>query len=222
MQNITKYLIVAGVLGVMAFILLRPYVDMNSNGAIQNDAESVETELAILAEQLGFSLDSLATATLYQQHGGYLQSLRDSVNADLRPSDFNDRKGHSQSWVSVIGQQDGMNGVIITPNGAFNNMGQLRVRTSNQGKIIRFDESEVRNNPTFIQGESAEIVAQTIAGEILNYPLSKYSSSEIQSAVDSEFVTQSIVTEDSTFNLVEAPEYSITWTKTLMLKDQNI
>ncbi len=213
MQNITKYLIVAGLAGVITFILLRPHIDMNANGAIQNDAASVKTELSIIAEQLGFSMDTLAIATLYQQHGRYLQSLRDSVNADLKPSDLNNRKGHIQSWVSVIGQPEGMSGIVITAAGAFNTFGQLRVRTSNQGKVIRFDESEIRSNPTFIQGESAEIVAQKIVSEFFNYPLENYSSNEIEQPIDVEFITQTIETQDSSLTLVEAPEYTASWTK---------
>lgn len=213
MQNITKYLIVAGLIGVITFIVLRPYVDMNANGAIQKDAASVESEISIVAEQLGFSMDTLGMATLYQQHGGYLQDLRDSVNADLRPSDMNDRNGHIQSWVSVIGQKGGMNGMIITADGAFNTFGQVRFRTSNQGKIIRFEESEIRSNPTFVQGESAEIVAQKVVSDFLNYPLENYTPNKVEQAIDSEFVTQSIETSDSTYNLIEAPEYSVTWTK---------
>lgn len=213
MQKITKILIAVGVIGVLTFILLRPYIDMNAAGAIQKDATTVKKELNEVAKQLGFSIDTMAVATLYQQHGSYLQLLRDSINAELTPADLNLREGHSQSWVSVIGAKNSMSGIIITPDGAFENMGNLKVRTSNQGKVIRIVESESRANPTFIQGANAEVVASKLANEIFGYDLSEYSSNNVVSILESDITLETIVTEDSTFMLNEAPEYSITWTR---------
>jgi len=214
MQNLTKILIALGVLGVIGYVLLRPSIDMNANGAIQKDPTSVKEDISAIAERLGFSMDTLAVATIYQQHGSYLQELKDSVNADLTPADLNQRKGHIQSWVSVIGRPNSMNGIIITPENAFNMMGNIRFRSSNEGKIIRFDEQGVRSNPTFIQGESAEQVARNIVSDYFGYPLSDYTSDDFRLDVpDSEINLQGSIADDSVTTQSFVPEFSITWSK---------
>ncbi len=213
MQKLTKILIAVGCLGVVIFILLRPQIDMNAKGAIQQDATSLKDDLALIAQQLGFSTDTLGVATIYQQHSQYLSKLKDSVNADLTPSELNKNNGHIQSWVSIIGAKNSMNAMVITPSGAYNTMGHVRFRTSNEGNIIRFDHWEGRPNPTFIQGESAEFVSEKIAGDVFGYSLSDYTTNSLIAPLDSEVESETLLTENSGDESAGAPEFTVTWTK---------
>ncbi|MCR9133936.1 MAG: serine/threonine-protein phosphatase [bacterium] len=212
MQNITKIILFAGIIGVAVFALLRSSIDMNAGGPIEKDVDEMRAEYKMLSQQLGFSLDSLALSVMYEQHARYLNELKDSVNSDLTPADLNENGGHIQSWVGIIGAPEGMSAIVITPSSAYEVMGKVRFRTSNAGKVIRFDAKEDEYNPTFIQGSSAQEVAASIAGEMFGYDLEEYSMDDLSLVAPNLEIEVStgntIQTEDED---VEAPEFQYSW-----------
>ncbi|RNC79313.1 MAG: serine/threonine-protein phosphatase [Balneola sp.] len=126
-----------------------------------------------MSPMLGFSMDSLGIASTFQQHSGYINSLKDSLDEEITPSRMNKNNVHSQSWVSVIAQKEGLGQSIFDPNGVFS-QGKLTIRTSNYGRVIRFQNNEGFSNPTFVQGDSIEAVATSVVGDVFGYPLDDY------------------------------------------------
>lgn len=165
---------VLGLVGALTFWFLRSEIDYSSNGAVKQSSSEIKASIETLAKGLGFSMDSLSIASLFQQHGRYVSSIQDSLNGKLPPSVLNEKNTHIQSWVSVIGKKGDLGQVIIDPSSVFNSNGNLTFRTSNYGKVIRINENEDAPNPTFIQGDSIEAVGNKIVGDLLDYSLEEY------------------------------------------------
>lgn len=119
-------------------------------------------------------MDSLATASLFQQHGEYIQTIRDSLPDAPTLSELNERDAHLQSWATIIAPPRTLSGMIVDINQAFGSSGYLGVRTSNSGKVIRLSTNPNKNNPTFIQTDSLEEAARFIIEEAFGYDLSDY------------------------------------------------
>lgn len=164
-----------GLLGAMIFVFLRPKIDLNSNGAIQKSSSEVAIYLEKIAPGLGFSMDSLAVASMFEQHSDYLRMLKDSIDEEISPSKMNEKGVHIQSWASVIGSPASLDDPIVNINTAFQSIGKLGIRTSNSGKVIRISSNPNEPNPTFVQGDSIEAVAQKIVGKVFEYNLDDYS-----------------------------------------------
>ncbi len=212
MQTITKIIIVSGIIGIAVFALLRSTIDINASGPIAKDRETMRAEYNLLSQQLGFSLDTLALSVMYQQHGRYFKELRDSINSDLTPAELNEKGGHIQSWVGIIGAPESISAMVITPTNAYDVMGKIRLRSSNSGKVIRFDAKEDQANPTFIQGSSAEDVATKIAGELFGYNLEKYSMDDLSVvSPDLEIEVSTGRTSQESDEEVVIPEFQYSW-----------
>ncbi len=199
MINKQSYILfLLGVAGFAAFILLRPYIDINSSGAIEESRTQVEARIEQVAGMLGFSTDSLEVTSIRQQHTSYMSLLEDTLGEKYTPQYLNENGIHIQSWFSIIGIKGGGNGILTGPNGLFNSNGRLAIRTSNQGNIIRIQESEDFPNPTFIKGESIEELAARVTGSILGYNLEEYRLVDIEdslSAVDEGQVSGGVLEE---------------------------
>ena len=163
-----------GVIGAIAFWLLRDQIDFNAQGPVAESATSIEQKIFEMAPQLGFSMDSLAVASMFQQHSQYISNLKDSLEEGITPSRMNENNVHTQSWVSVISEKGELGQSIVDPNAVFRSQGKLTLRISNYGKVIRLQTNLGFNNPTFVQGDSIEAVARTIVGDIFGYPLEDY------------------------------------------------
>ncbi len=161
-------------IGAVAFWLLRDQIDFNANGAVKESATSVEQKIFEMAPLLGFSMDSLGIASMFQQHSGYISELKDSLEEGITPSRMNKNNVHTQSWVSTISAKGELGQSVVDPNAVFRSQGKLTFRTSNYGKIIRLQSNLGFNNPTFVQGDSIEAVAKTVVGDIFGYPLEDY------------------------------------------------
>ena len=111
---------------------------------------------------------------MFQQHSRYLSSLRDTNNTSLTPASLNRNNTHTQSWVSVVSEEGTANDFLFNPTELFESQGNLIVRTSNYGKVIRIQSNEGFANPTFVQGDSIEAVAVTIVEDVLGYNLEEY------------------------------------------------
>jgi serine phosphatase RsbU (regulator of sigma subunit) len=167
-------LILLGIIGLAGFIFLRPYTDFYAGSPISESRLQVETKLADISQNLGFSLDSLEVYTARKQHGKYYSDLLDTLDQEFTPYELNQRNRHFQSWVSVIGKKGAVSEMIISPGSLFESYGRLKVRFSNSGKVIRMVPSEFSPNPTFLKGNSPIEIAETVIGNILGYDLSMY------------------------------------------------
>lgn len=175
MTNKSSYILFGfGLIGILLYFFLRPEIDYNGNGAISESATDIEEKLEDITSKLGFSVDSLAMGTFFQQHSHYMELLKDSLGEEITPGKMNEGKAHTQSWVSIIGKKDQLNGVFTSNHGLFEDTGILKFVTNNQGKVIRIVEHEENPNPSFIQADSIEAAADQIVGDILGYPLENY------------------------------------------------
>ncbi len=189
MTNKSSYILFGfGLIGILLFFFLRSDIDYNGNGAIRESAAEVEQKLEGIAFRLGFSVDSLAVATFFQQHSRYLELLKDSLEEKITPGKMNERKAHTQSWVSVIGKKDELNGIFSSGNSLFDTEGLLKFVTNNEGRVIRIIDHDENPNPTFVQADSIEAAARLIVGDILGYPLENYilSGTELDTELGSE------------------------------------
>ena len=204
MINKQSYILfLLGVVGFASFILLRPHIDINSKGAIQESRSQVEARIEQVVGMLGFSMDSLEVTSVRQQHTSYMSLLEDTLGEKYSPQYLNENGIHIQSWFSIIGKREGGNGVITGPNGLFSSNGRLAIRTSNHGNIIRIQESEDFPNPTFIKGESIEEVANGVTGNVLGYNLEEYRLVDVQdslNAVDEGQVAEGTLSQDGEIN----------------------
>ncbi len=149
-------------------------MDFNAKGSVAESATSIEQKIFDMVPQLGFSMDSLAIASMFQQHSRYISNLEDSLEEEITPSKMNQNNVHTQSWVSTIGKKGELGQSIINPNEVFESQGNLTIRTSNYGKVIRLQTNLGYSNPTFVQGDSIEAVAKTVVGDIFGYSLEDY------------------------------------------------
>ena len=163
-----------GLLGIAAFFFLRSDIDYQANSPINESATEIEDKVRRVAEGLGFSTDSLAIASVYQQYTSYLNTLRDSLPGNVTPGYMNERSAHIQSWTTVIGRPEGASEAFISGQTLFSEAGYLKVQTANNGKVIRLQNNEDLPNPTFVQGDSIEAAASKVVGDILGYNLEDY------------------------------------------------
>ncbi len=178
----SSYILFAlGVLGAITFAVLRPQIDINAKGAIQKSSSEIADYVGEIAPGLGFSMDSLSVASMFEQHSDYLRMLEDSASEEISPSLMNERDVHIQSWASVIGSPGTLDDMVVNINSAFQSMGKLAIRTSNSGKVIRLSTNPDQSNPTFVQGDSIEAVAQKVIGDVFGYNLSDYIPSNQES-----------------------------------------
>lgn len=161
-------------LGLCAYFFLRPQIEFYADGALSESRGEAELRISKLSEDLGFSTDSLAVTSVREQHTGYLKSLIDSTGTDLNPSVLNRNGAHIQTWVTIVGEKDKVDGFFTGYEELFDKAGRLKIRSSNHGKIIQVEAARELPNPTFVQGDSVIAVANKVAGEIIGYDLSRY------------------------------------------------
>jgi serine phosphatase RsbU (regulator of sigma subunit) len=163
-----------GVLGLILFVVLQPVVNFNSGGPIMKSAAEIEQQVAEISDRLGFSSDSLAVTAVFQQHVQYAKQLKDSFQVDLSVNELNNRNIHTQSWQAVVGSKGKAETFIVSPSDVFESVGRLSMRVSNQGQVIRLRANQMFENPTFVQGDSLEMVANTIISDVFGYEQADY------------------------------------------------
>lgn len=204
-----------GFIGAIAFWMLRGQIDQSARGAVKQSSTEVKADIEEIAMGLGFSMDSLSIASFFEQHSRYVSFLRDSLENNLSPSELNDKNTHTQSWVSVIAKQNSIGQAIVAPNSLFNSYGNLTLRTSNYGKIIRLTENDELRNPTFVQGDSLEDVAQKVVGDIFGYNLEEYrlvTNSQLDSIQVNEEVQ--IINPVTSLNEIDDNKIEVRWIRT--------
>lgn len=209
-----SYILIAlGIIGAITFGILRPRIDINAKGSIQKSSSEVADYIKKLAPELGFSMDSLVVASMFEQHSDYFRMLKDSLSGEISPSGMNEQDVHLQSWATIIAEPSSLDEPIINISTAFQSIGKLAVRTSNSGNVIRVSTNPEEYNPTFVQGDSIEAVAQKVVGKIFNYPLENYHVLDA-GVKDSIFYSPEIATQlqqAATQENLESPAISIEW-----------
>jgi serine phosphatase RsbU (regulator of sigma subunit) len=184
----TYILLFCGVVGLLCYFYLRPSIEYYASGPIADSKSATEDYISQLAPALGFSTDSLALLTMRKQHQYYVKTLQDTLPGDISLSTLNEGGVHTQSWETVIGQQNKSNGVFATSGQLFEQVGALKVNTSNAGRVIRVESHSENSNPTFLTGDSLLTIARNLVGYTFGYNLDEYTLSESTSPDDSTFV----------------------------------
>ncbi|MFV1883335.1 MAG: PP2C family protein-serine/threonine phosphatase [Balneola sp.] len=216
MINRISYILFAlGIIGVIAFWMLRPQIDMNANGAISKSSSEVSEQMSEIAVGLGFSMDSLSTASMFEQHSDYLRMLSDSLSEKVTPALLNKRGVHIQSWATIIAEPGTLDDMVLNINTAFQSVGKLGIRTSNLGNVIRLSTNPEFSNPTFVQGDSIEAVASKIVGDVFGYnlndyvPLNSQVSDSLLFSVEGEAISQ----PQAELGNSESPTIDIEWVR---------
>lgn len=212
MLNKRSYiLLLCGLAGIIVFFLLRPNIDFFASGPINQSKETVEQYISEIAPQLGFSTDSLAVMSMRRQHKAFLETLQDTIPGEVTPAMLNEGEVHIQSWQTVIGGRKKSNGIFATPSQLFDDIGNLQLRVSNSGKVIRISEHPENYNPTFIQGDSLLGIAEKVVGNTLGYDLSKYELMERSFRDSIGVVDEGLASTRRLGNGVETESLDITW-----------
>ena len=192
--NRTYILTVLAGVGFILFFVLRPYIDFNAQAPINKSKTAIENEARSLVDNFGFSLDSLGLLTTRQQHTNYYTFLRDTLSGRGKyPSQLNKSGVHLTSWVTTIAKWDQNNANLATDQTIFDNSGVLRIRFNNSGQVIRIEESANRENPTFVEGDSPENIAQTVIEDMLAYDLNNYMLSGVEELDTLSTITEGVI-----------------------------
>ena len=206
MINKTYILSVLAILGIVSFFVFRPYIDFTTGAPIEQSKNAVEAKSAILAQELGFSVDSLGLFTIREQHFSYYNFLKDTLSDRdfVYPQQFNERGAHLNTWVTSIAAKDNTNLNQLSGSTVFANTGRLQFRYNNEGNVIRVYESQNNINPTFVSGDSLSMIANKVVGDILSYNLNNY---ELTDIADEDTLSNVEVTdEDQEFLFQEKSE----------------
>jgi hypothetical protein len=169
-----SYWIFLGVIGFAAFFMLHPSVSFNGHAPIEESRNTVEERTEMLANKLGFSVDSLQLVTSRTQHLNYYNTLKDSTEGVLPSAGtLNQRGVNLTGWKIGIGVAQG-DEAGFTQEGFMSTLGRLQVRYDQQGKVRRISTFEGNPNPTFVAGDSLFSIASHIVEDILEYELSNY------------------------------------------------
>jgi hypothetical protein len=101
------------------------------------------------------------------------------------------------------------NGVFAATAQLFEDVGVLKVNTSNSGRVIRMEEHSENANPTFLTGDSLLNIASNLVGYTFGYDLSQYSLSDTD-------------TPDSTFVIFEERNQRVTMDNSDLAESLNI
>lgn len=171
-----------GILGVLAFLLLRPAVDFNAGAPINESRSAIEQETFKLAEKLGVKTDSLQAMALRQQYFHYFNRIQQEHPGQyISPAALN-RQGISLSaWsVTMARPLDNYDAFVMSEGQLFERAGVLRVVHGNDGHVLEVKTNPQRENPTFVSGDSLFAIANTVVGDLFGYDISQYKLSNVQ------------------------------------------
>jgi len=171
-----------GALGVAVFLLLRPSIDFNANAPLRESHEDVEQRTRELAEDMGFSLDSLGMITRRNQHVQYYKSLADSAqNTPLaKPFVLNRHGVNLTSWtVTIASTLNDVETFMGSGGQIFQKTGRLKIGFAQDGKVFLLKSSPTNPNPTFVQGDSLFAAANFVVEKLFGYDLDNYELSNV-------------------------------------------
>lgn len=180
-----------GILGFIAFLLVRSEIDFFAGAPIQKSRAQIENQLSNVSESLGFSTDSLQIYTYKKQHTRYFESLQDTLGKAITPKEMNLKSRHLHSWITDIGKSKSRPETLLGSSSLFDNYGLIQFMINQKGKIIRIKTSDERQNPTFIKGDSPKNIAEITVGSILNYDLRLYEFLDQEQELQTESGEQS-------------------------------
>ena len=171
-----SYWIFLGAIGLTAFFVLRPSIDINAGDPIDYSRTSIESKTVELADQLGFSMDSLHMLTTRTQHLNYYKVLEDSLGDNLpAPSLLNRNGTNLTGWDVTIGSTiEESDFIAFDKNEIFERTGRLQILYDDDNKVRRITTHRDNPNPTFVSGDSLSAIANHLLRDILDYDLSNY------------------------------------------------
>ena len=176
-----SYWIFLGALGITAFFVLRPSIDINAGEPIEYSKTSVESKTIELSEQLGFSMDSLQLLSTRTQHLNYYKTLDDSLDDALpTPYRLNSRGTNLSGWDVTIGNRlNDQDFLTFDKNQIFDRAGRLQILYDDNNRVRRIVSHDENPNPTFVAGDSLSAIANYLLQDVLDYDLENYSLSQV-------------------------------------------
>ncbi|MEL7832556.1 PP2C family protein-serine/threonine phosphatase [Fodinibius sp. Rm-B-1B1-1] len=170
------YWLFLGVIGLAVFFVLHSKIAFNAGAPIQLSKSAIEQQTASIAQQLGFSTDSLQMMTKRSQHLNYYKTLKDSADSSLQSTADLNRSGiHLTGWEVNLGTaQDEGDGYSRESNDFLSTLGRLGIRYDQQGNVRRISSYNGNPNPTFVSGDSLFAIANRIVRDVLGYNLQNY------------------------------------------------
>lgn len=201
-QRLT-YWIFLGVLGFATFFILYSTISFNGGAPIEDSRATIEGKTETLANQLGFSTDSLQLRTSRTQHLNYYKVLKDSTDEDLPDiKRLHERGVNLTGWRVNIGTAQDEEGGLL--QGDFlNDLGRLDMRYDQQGKVRRISAYAANDNPTFVAGDSLFSIATHIVGGILDYNLADYQLNFVD-VKDTLITTEELGTKQKPLNFSDS------------------
>jgi hypothetical protein len=172
-QRLT-YWIFLGIIGFATFFMLYSSISFNGGNPIEESRATIEGKTETLANQLGFSTDSLQLRTARTQHLNYYKALKDSTDGNLPDvKTLHERDVNLTGWEVNIGTAQNEEAGLL--QGDFlNELGRLDLRYDQQGRVRRISAYATNDNPTFVAGDSLFSIATHIVVDVLDYNLADY------------------------------------------------
>ena len=171
-----SFWIFLGALGLTAFFVLRPSIDINAGEPIDYSRTSIESKTVELVDQLGFSMDSLQMLSTRTQHLNYYLALKDTLGDDLpAPSQLNQNGTNLTGWDVTVGSTiKDSDYIAFDRNEIFERSGRLQILYDDNNQVRRIKTHRDNPNPTFVSGDSLSAIANHLLSDILDYDLSNY------------------------------------------------
>ncbi len=152
-----------GVVGLVVFLLLNHQVNFNADIEQDHSRKEVEQNTSRTAQQLGFSIDSLAT--IYQ-HIDYEDNI-EKKNGDWPPT--------LGGWNAVIGSSvEDIGSFSGSHEQVYDRYGYLQVTYARWGQVVALQSKEDKPNPTFVAHDSLLAAVRKVVNDIFTYDLGGY------------------------------------------------
>ncbi len=187
------YWIFLGAIGFVVYLVLHSSIAFNAGAPINDSRSTIEGKTAELANQLGFTVDSLQLLATRTQHIDYYKQLRDSVNSRSSPYLLNSNSRNLTGWKVDIGIKQEDNVVVSSSFvDIIDKVSRLTLNYGQDGRVRRIEAHPQNPNPTFVAGDSLFSIATHIVRDILGYNLDNYELNFVD-------VRDSVITREPAF-----------------------
>lgn len=189
-QRLT-YWIFLGAIGFVVYFMLYSSIAFNAGAPIKDSRSTVEGKTVELANQLGFTVDSLHLLATRTQHLNYYRQLKDSASARSTPRQLNSDSRNLTGWKINIGTKQEDNVVVSSSFvDIIDKVSRLTINYGPDGRVRRIEAHPQNPNPTFVAGDSLFSIATHIVRDILSYNLDNYKLNYVD-------VRDSVITRES-------------------------